>query len=89
MVASAGGHSIRFKPFISAAKKALAGSTVGAGTAMPAFAQSETVHSHPALAAEDQENMARWAEWNKRQEHQQTTLQNYVFWEDLPETSNE
>jgi len=33
--------------------------------------------------------MARWAEWNKRQEHQQTTLQNYVFWEDLPETSNE
>ena len=89
MIANAGGHSIRFKPFISAAKKALAGSTVGAGAAMPAFAQSETAPSHSALAAEDQDNMARWAEWNKRQEHQQTTLQNYVFWEDLPETSNE
>lgn len=89
MVANAGGHSIRFKPFISATKEALAGGALGTGVALPAFAQSDSASSHSALSAEDQEMMTRWAEWNQRQQHQLTTVQNYVFWEDLPETSNE
>lgn len=89
MVANAGGHSIRFKPFISAAKQGLAGGALGAGAAIPAFAQSDTASSHSALSAEDQEILARWTEWNQRQLHQQSTLQNYLFWEDLPETSHD
>lgn len=89
LVANAGGHSIRFKPFITAAKRALAIGSAGAGTAMPAFAHANTVSSAPSLFADDQDTQARWAEWNQRQQHQQTTLQNYVFWEDVPEAINE
>lgn len=89
LVANAGGHSIRFKPFITAAKRALAIGSAGAGTAMPAFAHANTVASAPSLFADDQDTQARWAEWNQRQQHQQTTLQNYVFWEDVPEAIHE
>ncbi|MGO4002354.1 hypothetical protein ABVN23_14775 [Pseudomonas fluorescens] len=56
---------------------------------MPAFAQSNTAFAHSSLSAEEQETRARWAEWNQRQQHQQTTVQNYVFWDDVPETSHE
>ncbi|MGY2681979.1 VRR-NUC domain-containing protein [Pseudomonas tolaasii] len=89
LVANAGGHSIRFKPFISAAKRALAIGSAGAGAAMPAFAQTNTVPPAPSLFADDQDTQDRWAEWNQRQQHQQTTLQNYVFWEDVPEAIDE
>lgn len=89
LVANAGGHSIRFKPFITAAKRALAIGSAGAGTAMPAFAHANTASSAPSLFADDQDTQARWAEWNQRQQHQQTTLQNYVFWEDVPEAIHE
>lgn len=89
LVANAGGHSIRFKPFITAAKRVLAGGITGAGTAMPAFAHANTMPSAPSLFADDQDTQARWAEWNERQQHQQTTLQNYVFWEDVPEANHE
>ncbi len=89
LVANAGGHSIRFKPFITAAKRVLAGGTAGAGTAMPAFAQTNTGSSDSSLFGDDQDTQARWAEWNQRQQHQQTTLQNYVFWEDVPEENHE
>lgn len=89
LVANAGGHSIRFKPFITAAKRALAIGSTGAGTAMPAFAHANTVSSAPSLFADDQDTQARWVEWNQRQQHQQTTLQNYVFWEDVPEAIHE
>lgn len=89
LVANAGGHSIRFKPFIAAAKRVLAGGILGTGAAMPAFAQPNTASSPSALSAEDQETLARWAEWNQRKQHQQTTVHNYVLWEDLPETNHE
>lgn len=56
---------------------------------MPAFAQVNTASSAPSLLADDQDTQARWAEWNQRQQHQQTTLLNYVFWEDVPETNHE
>lgn len=89
MVANAGGHSIRFTPFISAAKRVVAGGALGTGGALPAFAQPNTASSQSALSAEDQEIMDRLTEWNQRQQHQLTTVQNYVFWEDLPETSHD
>jgi hypothetical protein len=89
LVANAGGHSIRFKPFITAAKRVLAGGIAGAGTAMPAFAQANTASSDSSFFGDDQDTQARWAEWNQRQQHQQTTLQNYVFWEDVPEANHE
>ncbi|MGK9415391.1 VRR-NUC domain-containing protein [Pseudomonas cedrina] len=89
LVANAGGHSIRFKPFITAAKRILVGSSLGTGAAMPAFAQSQIASSDSSLFTDDQDTQARWAEWNQRQQHQQTTLQNYVFWEDVPETNHE
>lgn len=87
LVANAGGHSIRFKPFITAVtKRLLAGAGVGTGAAMPAFAHPNTEPSHSTLLADEQEAQARWTEWNQRQQHQQTTIHNYVFWEDAPET---
>lgn len=89
LVANAGGHSIRFQPFITAAKRALVGASLGTGAAMPAFAQPHTASSGSAFFADDQDVQAQWAEWNQRQQHQQTTLQNYVFWEDVPETNHE
>jgi hypothetical protein len=89
LVANAGGHSIRFKPFITAAKRILVGGSLGTGAAMPAFAQSQTASSDSSLFTDDQDTQARWAEWNQRQQHQQTTLQNYVFWEDVPEINHE
>ncbi|WP_256829949.1 VRR-NUC domain-containing protein [Pseudomonas sp. Pse1] len=89
LVANAGGHTIRFEPFIAAVKRVLAGGALGTGAAMPAFAQSNTAFVHSTLSAEEQETRARWADWNKLQQHQQTTVQNYVFWDDVPETSHE
>lgn len=89
LVANAGGHSIRFKPFITAVMRFFAGGSAGAGAAMPAFAQANTASSDSSLFADDQDIQARWAEWNQRQQHQQTTLQNYVFWEDVPEANHE
>lgn len=90
LVANAGGHSIRFQPFITAlTKRVLAGGSLGVGTAMPAFAQANTASSGSSSFADDQDIQARWAEWNQRQQHQQTTLQNYVFWEDIPEANHE
>jgi hypothetical protein len=89
LVANAGGHSIRFKPFIAAAKRILAGGALGTGSAMPAFAQPGAASSPSLLSIEDQETSARWAEWNQRQQHQHTTVQNYVFWEDVPEVNHE
>lgn len=90
LVANAGGHSIRFKPFITAAtKRILTGGSLGAGAAMPAFAQTNTASSGSPFFDDDQDTQARWAEWNQRQQHQQTTIQNYVFWEDVPEASHE
>jgi len=90
LVANAGGHSIRFKPFISAVtKRLLAGGGLGTGAAMPAFAHLNTGPSHSTLVADEQEAQARWTEWNQRQQHQQTTIHNYVFWEDAPETHHE
>ncbi len=56
---------------------------------MPAFAHPNTAPSHSALSADEQEAQARWTEWNQRQQHQQTTIHNYVFWEDAPETHHE
>ncbi|MDE1530397.1 VRR-NUC domain-containing protein [Pseudomonas carnis] len=90
LVANAGGHSIRFQPFITALiKRVLAGGSLGAGPAMPAFAQANTASSGSPSFADDQDTQARWAEWNQRQQHQQTTLHNYVFWEDIPEANHE
>ncbi|AZE76817.1 hypothetical protein C4J99_1016 [Pseudomonas synxantha] len=90
LVANAGGHSIRFKPFITAAtKRILTGGSLGAGAAMPAFAQTNTASSDSPFFDDDQDTQACWAEWNQRQQHQQTTIQNYVFWEDVPEASHE
>jgi hypothetical protein len=89
LVANAGGHSIRFKPFITAAKRILAGGSLEGGAAMPAFAQPNTAASSTAVLTEEQETLAHWTEWNQRQQHQQTTVQNYVFWEDMPETNDE
>lgn len=90
LVANAGGHSIRFQPFITALiKRVLAGGSLGAGAAMPAFAQANTASSSSSSFADDQDTQARWAEWNQRQQHQQTTLHNYVFWEDIPEANHE
>lgn len=90
LVANAGGHSIRFKPFISAVtKRLLAGAGGGTGAAMPAFAHPNSGASHSTLFADEQEAQARWTEWNQRQQHQQTTIHNYVFWEDAPETYHE
>ena len=87
LVANAGGHSIRFKPFITAVtKRLLAGAGVGTGAAMPAFAHPNIEPSHSTLLADEQEAQARWTEWNQLQQHQQTTVHNYVFWEDAPET---
>lgn len=88
LVANAGGHSIRFQPFITAlTRRVLAGGSLGAGAAMPAFAQANTASSGSSSFADDQDTQARWAEWNQRQQHQQTTLHNYVFWEDIPEAN--
>lgn len=89
LVANAGGHSIRFKPFITAAKRILAGGSSGGGAAMPAFAQPNTAASPIAVLTEEQETLAHWTEWNQRRQHQQTTAHNYVLWEDLPETGHD
>lgn len=89
LIASAGGQSIRFKPFIEGARRKLAGGAIGTGTAMPAFATPKDASSTSISSAEQQEIMARLDEWNQYQRHHATTIQNYVFWEDVPETKHD